>query len=64
MIQYEGTLYRPPSEADSLILQATIGCSYNRCTFCTLYRDVPFQAKDAVELERHLERSADARTGR
>ena len=54
MIQYEGTLYRPPSEGDSLILQATIGCSYNECAFCGMYRDKRFRVRRIEEIEAEI----------
>ncbi len=38
-IAYDMPLYRPPSEGSNLIIQATLGCSFNRCTFCSMYRD-------------------------
>ncbi len=41
-MQYFGAVYRPPSEANSLIIQATIGCSQNTCTFCGMYKDERF----------------------
>lgn len=50
MIQYQGSVFRPPSEADSLILQATLGCSYNRCTFCAMYREKDFRVRPIEEL--------------
>jgi radical SAM superfamily enzyme YgiQ (UPF0313 family) len=45
-VRYEGKLYRPPSEADSYILQATIGCSWNHCTYCDMYREKEFRIRD------------------
>jgi radical SAM superfamily enzyme YgiQ (UPF0313 family) len=50
MLQYEDPLIRPPSEADSLILQATLGCSHNRCTFCFTYRGKPYRPRPLHEL--------------
>jgi radical SAM superfamily enzyme YgiQ (UPF0313 family) len=48
-MRYEGTLYRPPSEARSYILQATIGCSWNHCVYCDMYRDKTYRVRDLEE---------------
>lgn len=56
-MHYSGITYRPPFETDSLLLQVTSGCSHNRCTFCTMYADVPFKVSPMEEIKADLEES-------
>ena len=49
-MRYEGRLYRPPSEAESFILQAAIGCSWNQCTYCDMYRDKVYRERPIPEI--------------
>ncbi len=54
-MRYEGTVYRPPSEAGSLIIQFTIGCARNTCTFCNMYKDKTFRIRPLADVEEDLE---------
>ena len=45
-MHYEGSCIRPPPEASSILLQVTLGCSHNKCTFCGTFKDKPFRIKD------------------
>ncbi|MBK8208233.1 MAG: radical SAM protein [Planctomycetes bacterium] len=48
-MRYEGRVFRPPSEGNSYILQATIGCSWNHCTYCDMYRDKQFRVRELAQ---------------
>ena len=54
-MKYEGMIFRPPSEAESLILQVTVGCSYNRCTFCGAYQGKSFRIKSFEEVKADID---------
>jgi radical SAM superfamily enzyme YgiQ (UPF0313 family) len=49
-MRYDEPLFRPPSEADSFILQATLGCSWNACTYCAMYRDKHYRVRPLDEI--------------
>jgi radical SAM superfamily enzyme YgiQ (UPF0313 family) len=59
-MKYEGAIFRPPSEADSLILQITVGCSHNRCTFCGSYKEKRFRIKTFEEIKEDIDEAAQS----
>ncbi|MCP4688833.1 MAG: radical SAM protein [Desulfobacterales bacterium] len=60
-MRYEGPIYRPPSEANSLLIQATVGCPHNRCSFCMVYKNGPrFKVRKAAEIKEDLLAGLDA----
>jgi radical SAM superfamily enzyme YgiQ (UPF0313 family) len=60
-MRYDGPIYRPPSEADSLLVQATVGCPHNLCTFCMVYKDgVRFKVRPVPDIKADLEEAAAA----
>jgi radical SAM superfamily enzyme YgiQ (UPF0313 family) len=61
-MRYEGKLYRPPSEADAYIVQATIGCSWNKCTYCDMYRDKSFRVRELKETLSDIESAGRTRS--
>ena len=59
-LEYDMPLWRPPSEARRLILQATIGCSFNRCSFCSMYREKEYRARPLDELFEEIDATSQA----
>jgi radical SAM superfamily enzyme YgiQ (UPF0313 family) len=57
-MRYEGQIYRPPSEANSYILQATVGCSWNHCTYCDMYRAKSFRERALAAVLEDVEAAA------
>ena len=55
MLNYAEPVYRPPSEAKSLILQPTIGCSFNECSFCDMYRNKEYSEKSWDEVKAEID---------
>ena len=53
-MRYEGNIFRPPSEANSLLIQATIGCPHNKCTFCAMYKGEKFRMRDVEEIKEDI----------
>ena len=54
-MMYHEPLYRPPAEANSLIIQVTLGCSYNKCSFCSMYETKSFKIKPIEELYKQID---------
>jgi len=59
-IQYDEPLFRPPGEANAAILQATIGCSWNKCAFCEMYTPKQFRVRSMEELKPEIKALANA----
>jgi radical SAM superfamily enzyme YgiQ (UPF0313 family) len=59
-ILYDYPLYRPPSEANSIIFQITLGCSFNKCSFCNMYRTKEYVESLWEEIKSEIDLAADA----
>ncbi len=57
-MDYVGNVIRPPSEARSMIIQVTVGCSHNQCTFCGAYKEQKFYFKDMGQIKRDIDEMA------
>lgn len=60
MLDYDFPLWRPPSEGDNLIIQATLGCRFNGCTFCSMYKDKAYRARALEAVFADIDQAARA----
>lgn len=58
-MKYTGPIYRPPYEAHTPLLQVTVGCAHNKCTFCSMYRDVKFDIENLDQIDQDLQESRE-----
>ena len=58
MLNYDAPLYRPPSEARSLIFQVTLGCSFNECSFCDMYRSKEYSERPWEDVKEEIDMMA------
>lgn len=58
-MKYTGPIFRPPVEADTLLLQVTVGCAHNKCTFCTMYKSVRFSTEPLAQIEKDLQKARE-----
>lgn len=54
-MNYTGPIYRPPPEANTILLQVTVGCAHNKCTFCTMYKGTQFTTESLDQIEKDLQ---------
>ena len=54
-LEYSYPLYRPPSEANSLIFQVTLGCSFNQCSYCDMYRTKTYSERPWEEIQMEID---------
>lgn len=57
-MEYEGVICRPPMELGAFLLPVTVGCTHNRCTFCTFYKGTGFRVIPMEDVEAELARAA------
>jgi radical SAM superfamily enzyme YgiQ (UPF0313 family) len=63
MLNYDYPLYRPPSEAQSLVFQVTLGCSFNECSFCDMYRGKEYTERPWEEVKREIDMTTKQMSG-
>ncbi|MCH4889521.1 radical SAM protein [Acidaminobacter sp. JC074] len=60
-MKYTGPTFRPPLEANTLLLQVTVGCAHNKCSFCTMYKETKFQIESLEQIEKDLREAKEKR---